>query len=274
MSENLLKKIKADIEKTGFITELLVGDMLNQNKWHVSHSVSYEDMQSLKSREIDVVSTKNFHSKKTNLYTEFHLVVEVKKIKKNPWVVFTTPFVFKSWGWRILHSGWNYTNKKSAILSSDAFEEKHPFKKKKRFGKAFHEAFKTINPGVNSKIFDAILSVCKAAYHLKKSHGGEPFKNDFDPKKSVELHFYLPVIVLDGQLFEAYLDEGEISVKEQSWVPIEYEISSEKFKHGKNTFFPSIVKLEAFDEYIQQIETWINTTNQNLNNELLKILKT
>ena len=103
MSESFLKKIKDDIEKTGFLTELRVGELLYAKDWSVSHSESYEDLDSQKSREIDIVSTKSYHDKETNLYTEFHLIIKVKKSSKYPWVIFTTPHIYRGWGWRLLH---------------------------------------------------------------------------------------------------------------------------------------------------------------------------
>lgn len=126
MNESLLNRIRQDIEKTGFITELKVASILYKHNWHVSHSRSYEDFDLQKSREIDIDATKNYNHKEANFYSEFRLIVEVKKIDKKPWVIFTTPHVYKGWGWRILHSGWNYTSKKRGIFDSEILDKKTP----------------------------------------------------------------------------------------------------------------------------------------------------
>jgi hypothetical protein len=272
MEKTLLEKIKEDIEKTGFITELQAGDILYQNGWRVSHSESYEDLDSFKSREIDIVATRSFDDKKTNLHIEFHLIIESKKLSKYPWVIFSTPHIYRGWGWRTLHSGWNYTTKKTSIFRHEVLKKKNPFNDKARFGKAFYEAFKKQNSDENSKIFDAILSVCKAAYHKKCDCGDtEPFKNGFNKNEAVELHFFIPVIILAGTLVEAYLDNGEIVLKEEDWIPLEYSISSNKFEKSKFSFFPTIVTFAYFQDYIELINKWVDSSNETFREDLKKI---
>lgn len=270
MQDSLLKKIKDDIEKTGFVEELRVGELLHAKNWSVSHSESYEDLDFEKSREIDIVSTKSYSDKETELYTEFHLIIEVKKATKYPWVIFTTPHVYRGWGWRQLHSGWNYTTKSASIFHGEVLETGNPFATKKRFGKAFYEAFKTQNSDENSKIFDAILSVCKASYHKKSNSGETAHKKEFKKDEAVELHFFIPLIVLEGLLFEAYLEHNKITVVQENWIPVEYSISSKKFKHSKRTFFPSIVTTAGINDYLSMVDNWVEKTNENLRVQLKK----
>jgi len=271
MDKSLIDRIKDDINKTGFVTELKVASACHSNGWHVSHSSSYEDYDQSKSREIDIVATSNYKDEEANLYTEFHLVIEVKSISKNPWVVFTTPHYFKGMGWRILHSGWNYTTKKWALLKGDHISEYCPFVAKDRIGKAFHEAFK--KPNENSKIFESILSACKASFYLKDNHGIEPFKEEFNPEKSVEIHFYIPMIVLDGILFEAYLDEGDIVVSEQDWIPVEYSYSARSYRvdSSETTFFPAIVCFNHVNSFLKQLNEWVKHCNEGFSSELVNI---
>lgn len=274
MAKSFLAKIKEDIEKTGFITELKIGEQLHSKGWHVSHSESYEDLDTFKSREIDIVATKSYDDSNLNLHIEYHFVIEAKKMTKYPWVIFTTPFVFRGWGWRLLHSGWNYTTKKASIFKPKVLSDNNPLNTKRRFGKAFYEAFKKQNSDENSKIFDAILSVCKAAYYKKINEGAEkPFSTDFNPEESVELHFYLPIIALEGRLIEAYLENGDIALQEESWIPLEYSISSNKFEKSNVTFFPSVVTTDGFEDYIGLVNVWIDSTNKNFSSELKKIKK-
>lgn len=140
---------------------------------------------------------------------------------------------------------------------------------RRRFGKAFHEAFK--KPSENSKIFESLLSSCKAAYYFKKNTGTEPFKSDFDRESQVELHFFLPLIVLDGLLFEAFLERGEIVLSEANWIPIEYEYASAKYEseRSRTTFLPTIVRYKGFEDYLKLLDEWIADVNESFAEDLI-----
>ena len=163
------------------------------------------------------------------------------------------------------------TTKKRGLLNEINISKHCPFMAKDRIGKAFHEAFK--KPNENSKIFESILSACKAAFYLKDNNGVEPFKDEFNKENSVEIHFYIPMIVLDGILFEAYLDEGDIAVLEQDWIPVEYSYSARSYRGSstETTFFPAIVCFNHVDSFLKQLNEWVKHCNEGLSSELIYI---
>lgn len=272
MEKEFLNKIKKDIENTGFITELKVGSLLYKNEWKTTHNSSYTDKDFSISREIDIEATKSFHNEEANLDIEYHLIIEVKRIDNRPWAIFTNPSFFKGFGWRLLHSTYNSTTKKSTIFSSYVWG-KHPFDSKKRIGKAYHELFKKSDE--KSKIFEAILTSCKAAYYYKMNTGETPFKNDFDKNRSVELHFYFPMVVIEGLLIEIYLDKEEIKIDEANWILVEHNYSSPHYLDSQTqseiNFFPVIVTLNYFEQYLSMFDNWLSSLTNRFADELTKL---
>lgn len=272
MNKTLLDRIRNDIKKTGFITELETGEILRKKDFSTNHNASYKDKDFNISREIDLTATECYNDKNANLYIEYHLIIEVKKITKRPWIIFTSIPHFIGYGWRILHSSFNTTDKKSSILSSKPIGLNNPLKLKKRVGKAFHELDK--NPDEKSKVFESVLSVCKAAYYFKDNSGEEPFKKDFDKNSSVEIHFYFPIIVIDGILIEVYLEDNDIKIQEENWLVLEYEYASQNYLNAdgktKNTFFPIVVKKEYLDELLSLLKNWFNSCGKAFSQEIIK----
>src|ERR1035437_1604197 len=272
MNKDLFDKIKKDIKQTGFVIELEIGEILRKNQFHTNHNASYEDKDCHLSREIDLTATECYRDKKTNLYVEYHLILEVKKNSDRPWIIFTNPPSYIGYGWRILHSSFNTTNKKNSILSSKLIDLDNPLILKNRIGKAYHELGKTSSD--KSKIYESILSVCKAAYYFKDNVGEEPFKKDFDKNSSVEIHFYIPIIVIDGILVEVYLENNEPKIEEENWLVMEYEYASQNYLNAsgetEKTFFPRVVRKDYLDEFILILKKWFNSCNKGLSEEVIK----
>ena len=94
MSQNeLLDKIKKDIPKTGFVTEMLVTAMLRSAGWSAADHAYYMDRDENKGREIDVVAVKQTEAKteKRKITLTLALAIEIKKVTSKPWIVFTSP---------------------------------------------------------------------------------------------------------------------------------------------------------------------------------------
>ena len=83
-----IQKIIKDIEKSGFLTELKVGQKLSSKNWKVSFGETYLDYDEKKSREIDIQAYKVKNNKDVNFQLVFTVFIEVKYEPKNPWVVF------------------------------------------------------------------------------------------------------------------------------------------------------------------------------------------
>lgn len=261
------ERILEDLNKTGFISELYIAQNIANKGWKPTLSSSFFDKDLNISREIDIIATKKAISVDDKLSLWVNLVIEVKKSSK-PWIIFTNELEKKGVfyngmpGWTLIHGGENYIGDRGGVFSPEDIHEHLMRIDKKRIGKAFHEAFKP--PTETSKIFQAIISACKAAIDKSEVY---PEENSYR-KKSVNtdkiyLEFYHPMIVIDGPLFEVYLDDkNAIKLEEQDWIPVNYEYSSNNYgsEYGRSvTFYPDIVKYEAIDQYIDLVDKWLAT---------------
>ena len=135
------------------------------------------------------------------------LSIEVKKSEEKPWVVFSSPldpFLGLGGGYGLLHHGHNVD---SGILPYEAIMRKHPAQGASRLGRSLYVAFSAGE--TNPSAFGAIVSASKAAYaaHEKAAQCREEWSED-----SVDITFYTPVVVVEGKLFECYLEIGRAHV--------------------------------------------------------------
>ncbi|MBS1924971.1 MAG: hypothetical protein JST57_03140 [Bacteroidetes bacterium] len=262
----LQEKILEDIEKTDFVTELKTVSILIKNKWSATHGATYEDKDENRNREIDIVASKANYVSELGFRLAFYLVIEVKK-STQPWIVFTTTSSSGGLGWRIMHRCYNCYKwqasgnfveggYRKSILDVDCIRKNSIRENTLRVGKAFHELEKT--PTDKSKIYEALICSGKAAHYLKNISEEEPLK-DFDIHKEVDIEIYLPIVVLDGLLFEVFTNHsGGIAVQEKDFIPVEMSYSSPKYRKDNwdTDFFPDIVRFDYLSKHLENIEKW------------------
>ena len=269
-------KILEDLNKTGFINELRVAQKFEEKSWRPKLNDSFFDKDSQISREIDLIVKKRASNVKNKLGLWINLTVEVKKSAK-PWIVFTNDLEKKGGlfngmpGWTLIHGGENYIGENGPIFTPRDIHEKIMRINKTRIGTAFHESFKP--PTETSKIFQAIISACKAAVDKSEIHPREnSFMKDFRESDEIYLEFYHPLVVVDGPLFEVYLDKAnEIQLEEQKWIPVNYEYSSKQYSESFGhsiSFYPDIVKFDYIEEYINLLDTWLSSMAVNFDKKI------
>ncbi|KFF21563.1 hypothetical protein [Chryseobacterium sp. JM1] len=273
--EDLKKKILDDIELTGFVSELQVNSLLIKKGWSTRHSETYEDKDYNKSREIDIIATKTYYDEESKLHVEFQLVIDVKRMKKRPWVVFSVEKRNNtSQGWRILSTGHNNTTNNGGKFKSGLFTkgevDTNNFKKNiKNYGIAFHESFKP--PNEISKVYESLIGVCKAAWHKKEKYSYDKKFEEFDLKEETEIYIFIPVVVLDGNLFEVKLDEkGEIELNEKELIQVQLSYSSPNYSTSDLIFFPDIVTTDKLADYLEKSEKWFKGMTKEFKNTILK----
>ncbi|WP_218939929.1 hypothetical protein, partial [Bacillus thuringiensis] len=81
-----------------------------------------------------------------------------------------------------------------------------------RLGKSFYEGFS--GNGSRDDIFKALSGSVKALEHYKESSLASK-----DQSTDIIIDYYIPLIIIDGPLFEAYLDDkGEIQLEEVEYI--------------------------------------------------------
>lgn len=273
MNQNLKDKIIADIKETGFPAELEVAQVLHSFRWDIEQNGTYLDYEFNKSREIDIKARKLFSHSLTRTIT-FHiainLIVEIKKSFKRPWIVFTVPNKKpKHYGFmgpafaQLTHSD-NFT---TDLLSPQDFMKEFPRNKEKSIGTSFYEAFKS--PDEPSKIYEAIMSSIKAAFYARILESGEDVLTEnqiqeinsrtYEKTTSTALEVYMPLIIFDGILCEAKLNQkNEIELSESKYIPLEISHSVKPYSDHFN-YYPELIHLTFLQDFLTKLEIWGNS---------------
>lgn len=269
MNEEKINRILADIKKTGFVSELNAASIFLKNNWKVSHNSSYLDKDQEKSREIDLTAQKFDFEPKFRFRQEFYIAVEIKSSER-PWVVFAsskTDDSISSKDWENLFAAENLLIWRH--LNTEEIKNGYMRASYDKVGTAFHEVFKS--PSQPSQIFEAVISACKAVTFMKDSfeevRGITSAENiSYNPKEYHFLGIFMPLIVVDGELYEAHLDDkGELVLEEKDFIPLRFAYSSPKYRRQFQssseslnylTFFPDIVTQRGLNSYLQKLDFW------------------
>lgn len=259
MGEELNEKILKDIRKTGFPSELCTQAALTAAGWQVSGNRYYLDEDEQKGREVDLDAHRNIFDDdgKPHVCVWSMLSIEVKKSVK-PWVVFSSPldkFLGLGGGYSLLHHNHNVDH---GNLPYEVIMRKHPAQGASRLGRSLYVAFS--DGETNPSAFGAIVSASKAAYaaHGKAAEHREAWDTD-----SVDITFYTPVVVLEGKLFECYLDDrGEPVLMETSSITFSLNYLSRAYK--ERTYLIDIVTAGAVRAYADKHAEWLNDMRTHL----------
>ncbi len=253
--EELKLKILANIQKSGFVSEMKVNSMLIKKGWAFTLSgETFTDKDLNKSREIDLMSFKQISNEDNSLTISVQLIIEVKKSEK-PWIIFCQKrqnFFHTIFGINILRDSENIS---MSELSFNDLNENNKHFNSTYFGTAFTEAFKDTSE--TSQVYSALITACKAAVHFKKdeSKQSKPYVKIRDKNEKRTLHIYLPVVVLNGNLYRAILDDlGEVDLEEVNYCPVNLNYTSENYSQSR--FSPEIVTLNEFNNYLDYIDRW------------------
>src|SRR6056297_1443809 len=175
---NIKKKIKKNVNKTGFVFEYEVTNLLENYDWQVINSRYYMDIEYKKAREIDIIAYKSKQIDKIRYYTV--LIISCKKNEKSPFWVFYTKDINKNdpninfypiYNWTN-HKGLKYMleNKKYKNLITNNFNKKY-IKNIYDINNqifAFQEFDNKGNPQNDKNIYNSIITVINAYEYEKK----------------------------------------------------------------------------------------------------------
>lgn len=264
--QELKTKILNDIKKSGFLAEMKTNEILIKNGWKNTHNAeTFLDKDMDKSREIDITTFKIKNDAEKNISLGIHLIIEVKKSDK-PWIIFSQEkkhISHNGLGWGILHFKDNITRHQ---LSYNDINLKNRHANSTLFGTSYYEAFK--EPSESSQVYSALMTSCKAAVHEKKQNSWEIDDKEYDSDKDHHLDFFLPLVILDGIMFQSTLDKnGEINLEQVEYSPIKLNYSSKNYT--ETNFYPEIITLNGLKEHLDKIEEW----HQSMFDSLIKKIK-
>jgi hypothetical protein len=249
-------------------SELLARNIISAAGWTVSGGAAFLDLDEGKSREIDISAHRTSPRRFQNticVYNEFHFFAEVKKSER-PWVVFKRyPHKwFDSCAWNNLTSKINLPCdpprlveylKKHSLLKTNGWE-----------GSGIHESFK--NPDQPSRWYSAFVSVLKAsAGYLDeyKTEGDE--RSDDIRKNPTEFRFVQPLVILDGNLVSAELNENnEIVIEQVESAAFRFQYKTKSYTEG--TYRVDLVTLAGLPQYLETLTARQENFNEGLQNSV------
>jgi hypothetical protein len=251
--DELLTKIAADIRKSGFGSEMAVlRTIRNADGWQATGTAYYIDLDTEAARESDVqahtVCSSASEDDRVIHYQSFYgLSIEVKKAEK-PWIVFKeTPtyrfqlteglagMVFCAGLKRQFRRGIGHTLSTTGLANSLGW-----------YGNGMHEAFK--NPDQPSRWYSAFVSACKAAEHALQQNSWT-LDDTTDDDHSPYLWLSRPVVVLDGRLFSADLDQNnELVLNQESMCSVKFKYNTPRY--SRRHYFVDVVTLAALGRYL------------------------
>lgn len=270
---NLIK----DLEKTGYPVELRAGSVFARSGWSVDYNVYYTDWDEGKGREIDLIAFNAVQSKKHDVWVRLYLLIDVKK-SEDPWVIFTTEGAGESAGleepgWARLHVAFDEID--YHVLPADKIDASSTIHKFKRFGHSYYVAFG--GPKSKPTIFDSLTKSVKASEDLLR-HLNESITKEvegFGPsvRKRRDLWLIEPITILQGLLYEAYLDKhNELITNRVNHLPVCFGYVSPQYRRAEFSanYVVEIVTMDGLSDLILNKMKWLNNMKRTVVNNISK----
>jgi hypothetical protein len=263
MSPDFKTKVLADLEKTGFPAEFKVRRIIysHSGHWDCTGTMGYFDLDEQKLRQIDVYAfmpSGDRVSPTKHTHTVWSLVIEVKKSESGkPWVVFKErrDVIRDVLLWH--HDLVSYCNlpvEWERNFSWRIYE--HSFCKGFDWvGAGIHESFK--KPSDQSRPYAALITAVKAAEHFHQEgcttmRSQPPIAADIS-ENPTRLSFTRPVVIVDGELLSADLDQsGKLDVAEIEMAPMYVGYKSPRY--DRERYRVDLVRLTALPRYLEFVE--------------------
>jgi len=255
IDDDFFEKVINDIKKSGQPLELKTLITLKKNGWSVTPSVFYNDIESRKKREIDIIAKKEGRDIGNTKY-EKKFIVECKKSSNKPWVFFKQEDFFADvWDLNIIRygnceAGWGFFDR--SITKGTHHFAKFPIHT------CSVAAF--TNEKESSQIFHAVDQVLSALtfYSERAKRQTSQWENYW--QSCIEIVY--PITVFEGKLLSASIVKDEITLEESPVV--HYRIFNELFTDepliidsdqsplmAHKSYIVAIVQYDHFEKYIQ-----------------------
>lgn len=220
-SETAEANLLSWLAKQGYPLELRVGKVFREAGWYIEHAPWYLDPETGKPREVDLRAEVSAVDKRKKISAHLTLVVECKSSTGKPWVMFATE---ANDGNRIYLDypvvGLCSRAAMHAVMNSNVVEPEF-LQLRDRIGHGVVRAYTENKGGDPTSPYAAIRGVLNAATAVAA---------DTDPGGIIDV--VMPVIVLDGKLFDYGIDQAgvekisEIEVAQLAAPDTLYSISS------------------------------------------------
>jgi hypothetical protein len=257
VSEQLKEKLLKDLKETGFPLEMEISKHLQTENWSVTNGSYYIDKDENKGREIDIIARVHRSAevyKELSLEVVFSLIMEIKKSEQHPWVFFTSPI--NGPVENLIPKKYQFSGFSTEPHRINRVLRKNTIKIKERVGRSFYQGF-TKNGG-RDDIYKALSGVTKATQHFIDTSTAKG-----DTSGDRLLHSFEPVIVIQGKLFEAFLQRGELILEESNYIQTFFNYLSPNYSTNSRNIIHVITK-EYLHEFITEHKESLNSFFEDL----------
>lgn len=259
MNPEFEKKVIADLEKSGFSSELRAIRTFLSCGWGCTGFANYFDLDQELITGVDLYAWKDKEERHERLRygVQFRIDAEVKKSEKNPWIVFKE---------KSDHVIDDHINNLTHICGLVPFSLRHAMAQDSTYSqlrwKAYgiHEGFK--DPSAPSRSYSAMIKACKSAettlkaasaYYKEFEEGSKDREDNEHAFKERFVVLVKPIVILDGILLAASLsDTGQISVEDIQFAPVQFYYKSKHCEKG--VYLVDIVTIGGLEDYIRMSE--------------------
>lgn len=264
-----LEELRKSVESSGYLIEQRIEPILEKYKYYVEKNDVYKDDETGKSREIDLTAINAIKLGDDFDFLFYHLLVECEN-NKQPIVFFRSDSPIKF----LFHYDIKFSGTPSKIYISKSKTEKltdfFAFEKFHHYCKGFHSTQYCTFQKPKQKDNDWI------AFHSESQHDSikslikclkffidRDYKGYYLPEKvseePINLNFYYPLIVLQGDLFEAFYDNKNLILEPRNMI----QYRQQEIKKGETeTFQIDIIKESFLEEYLKLIEKEMKKVGQ------------
>jgi len=278
-NERTLKDHLTDeIKRSGYPLEICISSILEDNDWVVLNNQPFRDSDEDKLRSVDILA---FHNPTTSDYNKYkplgfapNLIIECKKSENHAWVFFSRPErskVFRMSG---------HVHDYPKLFSTKAYSNRNNLSKVGHFSYEYYfNSFHDPNSGTRNIHYSDLDSVAIACDEYKIKKGKRNTRKNileavnqtvkfflFDLEESINspgrirgaVSSYYPVIVtflaivLDGKLFDARIENNNVSIEERKHILYNYKFRPRN-SYINIDFWIDIVKKEFFSSYLSKI---------------------
>jgi hypothetical protein len=249
--DELIEKIKNDMRKSGFPLEFHVLNVCSTKDTGRMPGLRYEFLE--KQRELDLLCsfeqiTLGPRKDATLQHTSTTLVIECKKRSDKPWVFISSPsYSFSNMVYHL-----KYTSEYNLYLAErqmyPLLTHILPMLHNNYYTDqsiprcvSYYEAFSDRDK--SSSIYKAIDSVISYILYRRES------RIELQRQFGTHSEFYLPIVVLDGNLFEASIDIENIELNERAHVQL-------RTFHREDIYVIDVVTRDYFARLFDKVEAF------------------
>ena len=256
--KSLKQTIQEDLIKTGYPTEIISANIMQQKGWGVAHNPSYWDNEENHSREFDIRAYKQWENSAKDFNLGVYIIAECKKSEK-PWVFFTTneKYLDSRLGRSIKARSMNkqlFTDHEhpTAIISNNELQTIHHYFQKPKQARTFHEPLKQQEKSAHSQmIYTAVMATVKATlFHYREN----ALPNDW-------IGIFYPLIIFSGNLFEAFVNpDKSIDLTETSHIQLKFNYIQQEPSGNRSIwsanqpFTIDVIHEDYLDQFLGLIE--------------------